>query len=490
MEIQEKGKSIQFRLFLILCISTVLSIVALIIVNNVVLESYYKYSKGKKALELYTQINNYYSKEVHYDIKTDLKQIEVKNNMELLIEDEFSEVIYESNKSIVNSIDRLKNNMQSKTIFRENKAEVKDIVSAGTNYLLLQSDLDNGYKLYIRVSVTPIQETVKTSNSVLLYIGLMMVLISGLLSSIISKKFTDPIIQLNRITKKMAKLDFSEKYKSTQENDEVDTLGKSINEMSNKLETTIGQLRKNNNQLERDIEEKSKIDEMRKQFISDVSHELKTPISLIQGYAEGLIENVNEDEESRKFYAEVITDETKKMDKMVKELLELMKLEYQERQFNDTEFDLNEVIKEEIRRETVVLEDKEIKVEFKENKNAKVFADQEFIEQVVNNYFTNAIKHCEEIQGEKKIKIRINKQGKDKIRLFVFNTGKQIPEENLNKIWGRFYKEDSSRNREDGGTGIGLALVKAIMNNYGNKYGVKNLENGVEFYCDINMAEK
>ena len=90
--------------------------------------------------------------------------------------------------------------------------------------------------------------------------------------------------------------------------------------MSDKLEITIGQLRQNNNELEMDIERKSKIEEMRKQFISDVSHELKTPIGLIQGYAEGLIENVNNDEESRKFYAEVILDEAEKMDKIVKQI--------------------------------------------------------------------------------------------------------------------------------------------------------------------------
>ena len=113
-------------------------------------------------------------------------------------------------------------------------------------------------------------------------------------------------------------------------------------------------------------------------------------------------------------------------------------------------------------------------------------ADQEYIEQVVNNYMTNAIKHCEEKAGEKKIIIRTMKTGEDKIRLYVYNTGEKIPEDFINKIWGRFYKIDSSRNREIGGTGIGLALVKAIMNNYGNEYGVKNMENGVEFFADIN----
>ena len=132
----------------------------------------------------------------------------------------------------------------------------------------------------------------------------------------------------------MSKLDFSQKYRITDADDEINNLGKSINIMSDKLEKTIKQLRNTNMELEKDIEEKSKIDEMRKSFISDVSHELKTPIALIQGYSEGLIENVNTDEESRKFYAEVIQDEINKMDKLVKQLLELMKLEYGKREFN------------------------------------------------------------------------------------------------------------------------------------------------------------
>ena len=354
--------------------------------------------------------------------------------------------------------------------------------------MILISSLDNGYELYIKIPMTPIKESVRISNKTLIFIGIMMVIVSACLASFISKKFTEPIVQLNNITKKMAKLDFSEKYKISDTEDEINTLGKNINLMSEKLESTIGQLRQNNDELERDIKEKSKIDEMRKQFISDVSHELKTPISLIQGYAEGLLENVNDDEESRRFYAEVIIDESNKMDRMVKELLELMKLEYHERKMEDTAFDLTDLINEEIKRQTLVLKEKDIIVEFENEKEISVMADQSYIEQVVNNYLTNAIKHCEEKNKEKKIVVRTEKMKNNRIRLYVYNTGEKIPEENINRIWERFYKVDSSRNRESGGTGIGLALVKAIMNNYKNEYGVKNLKDGVEFYCDINLA--
>ena len=259
--------------------------------------------------------------------------------------------------------------------------------------------------------------------------------------------------------------------------------------MSDKLERTINQLRSTNVELERDIEEKSKIDEMRKSFISDVSHELKTPIALIQGYSEGLLENVNSDEESRKFYAEVILDETNKMDKLVKQLLELMKLEYGKREFNNREFDIVELEKAVIQKSKLLLEEKKVKVILDTSKEIKVFADDFYIEQVITNYLTNAIKNVKEIDGEKYIKIENeNLTESNVIRIKVFNTGENISEENLERIWKRFYKVDESRNRSQGGTGIGLAFVKAIMTNYNMKYGVINCKKGIEFYFELTKA--
>ena len=222
--------------------------------------------------------------------------------------------------------------------------------------------------------VTAIEDSVRISNNFLYLIAGFTILIGGIIILVVSRKFTEPILELNDIAKKMSKLDFSQKYRITDADDEINNLGKSINIMSDKLEKTIKQLRNTNMELEKDIEEKSKIDEMRKSFISDVSHELKTPIALIQGYSEGLIENVNTDE-SRKFYAEVIQDEINKMDKLVKQLLELMKLEYGKREFNNKVFDIVELESEVLRKSKVMLEEKNIKVEFENSGEIDVFAD-------------------------------------------------------------------------------------------------------------------
>lgn len=337
--------------------------------------------------------------------------------------------------------------------------------------------------------VASIHESVKISNKFLYLIGGLTIVIGGIVVSFISRKFTRPILELNDIANKMARLDFSQKYRITDADDELNNLGKSINTMSDKLEKTINRLKENNIELEKDIEEKSKIDEMRKQFISDVSHELKTPISLIQGYSEGLIENVNTDDESRKFYAGVILDEANKMDKLVKQLLELMKLEYGKREFNNEKFNICELISETIRKSKVILEENQIEVDFNEKAEVFVNADSFYIEQVITNYFTNAIKNVKEVDGKKIIKIIIKPDIEiNSVRISVFNTGDNIDEEYLNRIWNRFYKADESRNRTDGGTGIGLSIVKAIMNNYKKDYGVVNKENGVEFYFDLELC--
>lgn len=355
---------------------------------------------------------------------------------------------------------------------------------------IVKGELDNGYFVYIRISYTAINTNIRISSKIMVRVGLVLLIISSLFAILTSKSISRPIAKLTKITGKMANLDFTEKYRINDSNYEINQLGKNVNNVSDKLEDTINELREHNIKLQNDIEEKSEIDKMRKQFISDVSHELKTPIGLIQGYSEGLIENVNEDEESRRFYAEVIHDEAQKMDLLVKKLLELMKIEYKEKAFKDVEFDLSELVKAEIRRETVNFKNKGIDLELNIPEKIIVYADQDCIEQVVNNYLSNAIKHCEKINNENKVEIKIEKTKKNKVRLYVYNTGRKIPKDYQNRIWGRFYKMDKSRNRDDGSTGLGLALVKAIMNNYGNEFGVRNRGNGVEFYCDINIKPK
>lgn len=493
-------KSIKTRLFLSLCIIVVSIIAVLIILNNFVLKQFYEFNKKKQLIDVYYVINNYYnSDDEEASISDELNKISLKNNFNILIKNNLGNTIYSSNTDFYSAIEDLalsiipegrfnnnvleKNNKYTITKFKDKKSNM--------NFIIFTAVLDNSYKLYIRMPVAAIEESVKISNEFLSIIAVFVIIIGGIVLSIVSRRFSEPIIELNDITKKMSNLDFTQKFKSSEAHDEIDMLGENINVLSDKLEKTINQLRNTNVELEKDVEEKSQIDEMRKSFISDVSHELKTPIALIQGYSEGLIENVNSDEESRKFYAEVILDEATKMDKLVKQLLELMKLEYGKMQFNNKEFDLVELENEIIRKSAVMVDKENVKMENNISGEIIVFADDFYIDQVLTNYITNAIKYAIDINGEKRVRIENEiDEVNNKVRVKVFNTYVQFSEEEINRIWKRFYKIDESRNRENGGNGIGLSLVKAIMNNYGNKYGVKNVAGGVEFYFELDLKRK
>ena len=497
-KIKDILSSVKVKLFLSLSITVLLIILFMILVNNFALEQFYLYKKQITLKTVYESINDYYQKQNRDDdIQTELEKLSIKNNFDILIKDKNGINLYTTNKNfstVMGSINDILDKVNDRKEIESNdnfKIKQQRDTKNGLSYMMLSGKLENGYFLYIRIPLNSIKDSVSISNNFLLMMAGFTILIASIMVTIVSRKFTEPILELNNIAKKMSNLDFSQKYQVTNAKDEINDLGRSINTMSDKLERTIKQLRSSNSELERDIEEKSKIDEMRKTFISDVSHELKTPIALIQGYSEGLLENVNSDEESRKFYAEVILDETNKMDKLVKQLLELMKLEYGKREFNNKEFNIVELEKEVIRKTNVMIEEKQAEIKFDETKDISVFADDFYIEQVLTNYLTNAIKNVKEMYGEKYIKISNEiLEEENKVCIKVFNTGENISEENLNRIWNRFYKADESRHREDGGTGIGLAFVKAIMGNYDNKYGVKNLENGVEFYFELDLRQR
>ena len=489
-------KSIRNKLFISLCIIVLLIISFLIILNNFVLGRFYLYNKKKNLKMAYSIINEFYNNEDSYDnIEAELDRISAKNDFDILIKDEYNQSIYISSKDFFSGLIQMnmmttRSNLEKNNLLEKNErytiSEIKD-ESTNIKYIIFVSNLDNGYKIYIRMPMASIEESVKISNKFLYYIALFVIVFGGIVLSIVSRRFSEPIEELDDIAKKMANLDFSQKYNISQANDEIDNLGRSINMLSDKLESTIKQLKNTNLELEKDVEEKSQIDEMRKSFISDVSHELKTPIALIQGYSEGLIENVNSDEESRKFYAEVILDEAGKMDKLVKQLLELMKLEYGKKNFNNTNFNIIELEKEIIRKSEVMIQKENIEVEMPKEISIDVYADEFYIDQVLTNYIINAIKYCNEINNVKKIKISNEIIGQ-KVRITIFNTSKGLSEEELVHIWNRFYKIDESRNRDNGGTGIGLSLVKAIMNNYGNEYGARNVQDGIEFYFDLDIS--
>ena len=297
---------------------------------------------------------------------------------------------------------------------------------------------------------------------------------------LVTKRITRPISELTDLSKKMSDLDFEAKYESKVGN-EIDVLGDNFNRMSSQLETTISELKSANNELQRDIEDKIKIDKMRKEFLDNVSHELKTPIALIQGYAEGLKENISDDPESREFYCDVIMDEASKMNKLVKNLLTLNQLESGKDAVVMERFDIVSLIRGVLQTMNIMIGQKEANVIFEAEKPVYVWADEFKIEEVVTNYVSNALNHLE---GEKEIEIKLQDED-NRVKISVFNTGTPIPEADVPNLWNKFYKVDKARTREYGGSGIGLSIVKAIMESMNQEYGVQNFDNGVEFWFTL-----
>ena len=328
-----------------------------------------------------------------------------------------------------------------------------------------------------------IKDNVSISNTFMVYVALIAIVVGSVLILYICKKVTDPVKRLYYISDDMKKLNFEAKYvPENQYRNEIDVLGQNMNELSETLESNIKELKNANIALKRDIARKEEIDTMRQEFLSNVSHELKTPIALIQGYAEGLKEGINDDEESCNFYCEVIMDEASKMNIMVKKLLTLNQLEFGNDNANMERFDIVDMVSNYLKSASMLAKQKEVTVKFGEYPPIFVWGDEFKVEEVLQNYYSNAINH---IDGEKVIEVKITTTEDNHVRVSVFNTGEPIPEDSIEHIWEKFYKVDKARTREYGGSGVGLSIVKAIMEGMHQKYGVINYDNGVEFYFEL-----
>lgn len=368
---------------------------------------------------------------------------------------------------------------RSKILTEERSYMVCMNLDAYTNaeYMEMMGALKNQEQFLIRTPLEPIRESVMLANRFLAYVGIAVLVIGAVIIQILAKRIAGPLLELARLSERMSNLDFTVKF-SGKRDDEVTFLGNHMNQLSQALESTISELKTANNELKRDIEQREKIDEMRKEFLSNVSHELKTPIALIQGYAEGLQECINEDAQSREFYCEVIMDEAGKMNQMVKNLLALNELEFGNEVVTMEHFDITSMIRNMLQSSQILFEQKQVKLIFEDKEPIYVWANEYKLQEVMNNYISNALHH---VDGEKIIKVTIHRQ-EERVRVGVFNTGQPIPEQEVDKIWDKFYKVDKARTREYGGSGVGLSIVKAIMESMHQDYGVYNYDNGVEFW--------
>ena len=466
-----------------------------ILVNSFFLDKYYLRNKVNVLKSAYTTINEALNASDKDELALEVQRLRDTYNLNVVVLNESMGTIISS----VNDTDFIQRQLLKNMFGGKELDKSEKLIEEGANYTIqIRSDVmtqDKYIEMWgvigtdnvfiIRSAMDSIAESVSISNRFLIYIGIAAGVVSILCGLWASRRISKPISELTSISERMKSLDFNAKYTGKDRN-EIGVLGENINELSETLESTISELKSANASLERDIARKTQIDDMRKEFLSNVSHELKTPIALIQGYAEGLKDCVNDDDESREFYCDVIVDESAKMNNIVGKLLTLNQLEFGNEQITMERFDITEVISGYLQSAEILLKQHEARLDFDPQGQIWAWGDADKALEGFNNYFSNALNH---LSGERIIDIRIQKSD-NKVRVSVYNTGENIPEEEVDHIWEKFYKVDKARTREYGGSGVGLSIVKAIQDSMGEAYGVINHTNGVEFYFELDGSEK
>lgn len=461
-------------------------------INTLFLEKYYIRSKTEVIYEAYEVIcqaagSDSYSSEKFVRELDDVCSVA---NITVLVMDANSQLRYESVNGgrelealLISYIFGFQSN-PTKVLEKGEDYVLQRMKSGEDEFLVMYGSLNAGFSFIMRTPVESIRESADIANRFFAYVGMGATLAGGVVIWLVSGRIAKPIKKLSGISEQMVHLDFEAKY-SGREKNEIGMLGENINKLSSSLERSISELKTANNELRRDIEKKEKTDEMRKEFLANVSHELKTPIALIQGYAEGLSESVNDDSESRSFYCEVIMDEAAKMNRMVQKLLTLNQLEFGNDVVEMERFDISALLRNLIQSAEILAKQNGISISMEEYPPVFVWGDEFKVEEVFRNYLSNALNYC---GGEKKIMV-ILEPGADLVRVGVFNTGEPVPVEALPHLWEKFYKVDKARTREYGGSGVGLSIVKAIMESMNQKYGVENCDGGVLFWFELESVK-
>lgn len=541
-----KIHSIKFKITLLLVVTVTCLVAMLIGFNSIFSEKVYMNRKQKSMVSSYENVNDIMQKYTDSQIDkdtmcADMENISTAKGISVLVVDSSWCTIYVSTQGDDSMMERLRMSIFNGDIFKnsgtsekapepkepaddsvtDNPADADDkknhkkrfddiidmsgtslvenrtIISSndkytlqkvyderlGDYYLEIWGTLDNGYSIILRTPIQGIKDNVNISTTLIKYVG-GAILVVGIISAfVVSTYITRPIKQLSDIAERMSEMDFDARYEGSDKG-EIGLLGKSMNNMSEKLEHNIAELKKANLELKKDIDKKEKLEIMRTDFLSNVSHELKTPIALIQGYAEGLKEGITDDPESMEFYCDVIMDEANKMNTMVKRLLTLNQIEFGNDEPDMERFNINELIASVVDANAIRAGQKNMSIVF-DNRNEQnfVWADEYKTEEVLTNYISNALNHCD---GKQAIEVRTSKsEDGATITVTVYNSGRNIAEEDLERIWEKFYKTDKARTREYGGNGIGLSIVKAIMESMGQEYGVRNVSDGVEFWFTL-----
>ena len=459
---------IRWKIFFLMFSVVLMIILGLMVTNTIYLEKFYIKNKKEKLVEL---------GQILIDPKyvIDFQNLEMHSNVAILIKrtDELYKLEKEAvlpKEEIEEIIVSLKNR---EYIFKE----ITLLDYRGKVLILFMPYMKDRY-IEIITPLSFIQEGLEISTRYHLLIIILALIIGSSMSFIFSKKMTDPILELKEITQRISLLDFNIKFEKERK-DEIGELGYAINKMGGTLEKNIDEINKVNRKLMEDIENEKRLDKLRKEFIASVSHELKTPIAIIQGYAQGLMENIAETEEDRNFYCEIIVEESLKMDSLVKELLLITQMESGYFKIEKEEVDLYQMIKD--IRDKYSSKSREIKYIGK--KNIFAYCDEKYIDRVLENLVINALKYS---TGDREVTISVDEIG-NKYKIIISNESENLSEDDLENIWTPFYRVNKARDRD--GHGLGLAIVRGILENHKSNFGVYITEkNIINFWFELEKS--
>ena len=471
-----KRRKIGIRLRFFLEVGAIMAVclIGISVVNSQLLESVYIWNIERDLRSMAQQAeqagNNYFLL---------LSEFERDEGVSIDLYDPVDNFLYEGSGSFVsgnklNIISRKENDDGS--YFNVVSAE-----GSSTQYILYGKTFANGYHIEITTQKDPIQENATLATRVTTTITVITLLLALVFIFDYSRRFTKPLIQMNEVMEKIANLDFSAKTKIDRK-DEIGTLAKNINKVSSSLDNALSELREKNAKLQEDIEKERQLERMRREFVSSASHELKTPIAIIRGYAEGLKMNLDEDDKAASEYCDIIMSESDKMNDLVINMLEQSLYSSGSKMPEKAEFDVNTYIKDFLKGVTPIFEEKGITLIYDEV-DFTAFADKKQMSTVLSNIVLNACSHAKD---EKIIKITTEKIH-NYIKINVFNTGSKIEDKDKDGIFTSFYRADKAHSRKEGRFGLGLSIVKSIVDNHGCECDFENKENGVEFWFTMEM---
>ena len=387
-----------------------------------------------------------------------------------------------------------------RTTYQFNGEEIKESLTGNSNYRIYQvydTSVSSYYleliglysedgMIYLRSNMAALDEMVSYFNWFLIFVCCITGFLGIIFIYFMVSAMTKPLLQLSKQAKQLAKFQFHNIQKSNRK-DEIGTLTNSFYFLTKELQKRIKEIKEKNIKLKQDIQKKEEIDTLRKEFISNISHELKTPICIIQGYAEVLPDLLPDDSsDTMRSYCDTILEESNKMNQLVQRMLTLNKLEFGNVLVDCSTFFLDDLIQASLSSRSLYFQEHEIQIDTTFIQQAEVYTDEFMLEDVVTNYLTNACNYC---SGEKRIEVKM-RETEDSYIVSVFNTGDPIPEESLDQIWVKFYKVDKARSREYGGSGIGLSIVKSTMDLLDGSCGVRNETDGVTFWFSVKKANK